>query len=73
MRDNSVEAGKAAGIWAYMYAVMDWLFSVPMDKWATVLAIIGGLCAITAYLFDIRKKRMEIRLLEQQLNEADHE
>jgi len=76
MRENSVEVGKAAGIWAYVYAVLDWVFSVPMDRWATGLAIIGGLCAITAYLFDIRKKRMEIRLLEMRLdemNEADHE
>lgn len=72
MKDNSIEVGKAAGIWTYIYAILDWFTGIPLDSWATFLAIVGGICMITAYLFDIHKKRLEIRLLSQQL-ESEHE
>ena len=71
MRDNSIAAGKAVGLWTWLYAALDWFFSIPADRWVTVLAIIGGICAITAYLFDIRKKRLEIRMLENRLERDD--
>ena len=71
MKENSIAAGKAAGIWTWFYAALDWFFSIPADRWVTVLAIIGGLCAIAAYLFDIRKKRLEIRVLENRLERDD--
>lgn len=73
MRDNSIAAGKAAGLWTWLYAALDWFFSIPADRWVTVLAIIGGICAITAYLFDIRKKRLEIRVLENRLERDDEQ
>ncbi|ARQ46072.1 hypothetical protein [Oxalobacter formigenes] len=71
MKENSIVVGKAAGIGTWLYAALDWFFSIPADRWVTVLAIIGGLCAIVAYLFDIHKKRLEIRRLENLMERDD--
>ena len=73
MRDNSIAAGKAAGLWTWLYAALDWFFSIPADRWVTMLAIIGGICAIVAYIFDIHKKRLEIRRLENLMERDDEQ
>lgn len=73
MKETSMATGKALGVWTWLYAALDWFFSIPADRWVTVLAIIGGICAITAYLFDIRKKRLEIRVLENRLERDDEQ
>lgn len=67
------KSGKVGGVVAGLHACFDWLCSVPMQKWVSVVALIGGFLYIISSISAYRRNTAERILAEKQLEELDND
>lgn len=65
------KSGKTAGALAWLYTWVDWFCSIPLEKWVSVLAVLGGLLYIVSALSAIKRNRLQAQLAQKKMEELD--